>query len=449
MKHSFTTSVRFGNYLAAVLLAGVPFHAFVTVWASSLVGGYTLLRLWSAALLAVCAGLVVYWAERDLALLAWLRTSLVVRLIGLYALLHLVIGLVAYTRADVTLAALAAGWLQNGRFLVFFIFIMALGRYSVWLKQRWPALVLVPAMAVALIAILQYNTLPPDILRHFGYGPGTIAPVQTINNNPEFIRVQSTLRGPNALGAYLVVVCGLLAAQWRRSASRVRVGFFAASAMFALVFSFSRSAWIGAVLAAVVVAVAGLGSHAARVRGAVIAAGAVVLTGVAFVSFSHSTTVQNIVFHTEDRSSVAVSSNDQRESALRGGLRDVVREPLGRGPGTAGPASVHNTGHEARLAENYYLQIGQEVGWVGVALFALICLAVAYRLWLQRDDPLSLGLLAAFVGLAAVAMLSHAWTDDTLAFVWWGLAGIALAPVLASPSVAEPHSATLKRPLPK
>jgi hypothetical protein len=26
-------------------------------------------------------------------------------------------------------------------------------------------------------------------------------------------------------------------------------------------------------------------------------------------------------------------------------------------------------------------------------------------------------------------MLSHAWADDTLAYVWWGLAGIAMVTV--------------------
>jgi hypothetical protein len=26
-------------------------------------------------------------------------------------------------------------------------------------------------------------------------------------------------------------------------------------------------------------------------------------------------------------------------------------------------------------------------------------------------------------------MLSHSWADDTLAYLWWGLAGVAMAPV--------------------
>jgi len=36
-------------------------------------------------------------------------------------------------------------------------------------------------------------------------------------------------------------------------------------------------------------------------------------------------------------------------------------------------------------------------------------------------------LLASLIGLIFVNLVSHAWADDTLAYVWWGLAGIALS----------------------
>jgi len=34
-------------------------------------------------------------------------------------------------------------------------------------------------------------------------------------------------------------------------------------------------------------------------------------------------------------------------------------------------------------------------------------------------------------------MVSHAWADDTLAFLWWGLAGIALGKPLAAVKTRE------------
>jgi hypothetical protein len=104
----------------------------------------------------------------------------------------------------------------------------------------------------------------------------------------------------------------------------------------------------------------------------------------------------------------------------------LAHHPLGDGPGTAGPASVYNHGHPARIAENYFIQVGQETGWLGLTLFTLINVGVGYLLWLRRDDPLALSLFASLIGLTLINMLSHAWADDTLAYIWWGLAGIAM-----------------------
>ncbi len=49
---------------------------------------------------------------------------------------------------------------------------------------------------------------------------------------------------------------------------------------------------------------------------------------------------------------------------------------------------------------------------------------VAWRLYGWRADPLALGLLASLAGISAVALLQHAWADDTIAYMWWGLAGL-------------------------
>jgi hypothetical protein len=40
---------------------------------------------------------------------------------------------------------------------------------------------------------------------------------------------------------------------------------------------------------------------------------------------------------------------------------------------------------------------------------------------------LALVLFASFIGISFVNLLSHAWTDDTIAYIWWGLAGAAMA----------------------
>ena len=135
---------------------------------------------------------------------------------------------------------------------------------------------------------------------------------------------------------------------------------------------------------------------------------------------------QNALLHTSETSNIALSSNEVRLSSVKSATNDALHHPLGQGPGTR-PASFRND-HPAKIAENYYLQIFQEVGLLGMGIFIAINVIVGFELWKRQKDLLSLALLASLIGLTFVNVVSHAWSDDTLAYLWWGLAGLALAP---------------------
>lgn len=424
----FLDSQTVANYLTAVVLIGVPFHAFLTVWGSSLVGHYTALRLWDDLLLLVLTGIVGRWVARDTRLRSWLAGSLLVRLIAAYAGLSLLLGVVALAKGEVNLGSLGYGLLVNLRFLAWFLAVVVVVQRSDWLRRVWPKLLLFPALIVVIFATLQYTVLPHDFLSHFGYNKDTtIAPIGTINHNPNYIRVQSFLRGVNALGAYLVVVLSALATFLVRGRRRLACAVFGVFGLFALYASGSRSAWIGTFISLIVVAVLCFRGRRARLLVGAAAVGVVALGAAAFLVFQHNKALQNAILHTEHDSSIMQDSNEAHADALSTSIRDVFRQPFGGGPGTAGPASQHNTGHEPRIAENYYVQIAQETGWLGLALFAGILVLVASELYSRvAESRLALILFASLIGVSLVNILSHAWTDDTLAFLWWGLAGIAV-----------------------
>jgi hypothetical protein len=73
-------------------------------------------------------------------------------------------------------------------------------------------------------------------------------------------------------------------------------------------------------------------------------------------------------------------------------------------------------------------------------LFIAINYLVACELWYRRNSLLARVLLASFVGITFVNLLSHAWADDTLAYLWWGLAGLAIAPIIADRQKAHGKS---------
>jgi hypothetical protein len=420
--------------LAAAMIALLPFHAFVTVWASTFVGHYMLLRLWKELLLAilVLAGLCLLGVRPDLRRKFFgdrlvLLTAAYLALIGIFALFGLY--------GTVSRKALADGLLLDSRFLFFFLVTWLVTQDHDLIVRLWKQLLLIPAAAVVGLATLQYTLLPHDFLRHFGYGPTTISPTETVDQQEAYTRVQSTLRGANPFGAYLVMVMATLGALVLRRKWWPYAGGFALSCL-ALFFTFSRSAWLGTLLALCIVI--WLNLQSVQLRRILLLSGAAFVLVAASVGYGlrNDDHFQNVFFHTSSHSRSAHSSNQGHAAALTGGLSDIVHQPLGVGLGSAGPASVFNPA-PARIAENYFIQIGQELGVVGLGLFIAINVYIGSRLWRGRESALHVTLLASLVGITVVNLLSHAWTDDTLAYIWWGLAGAAVA---STPSSASKKS---------
>lgn len=425
--------------IVAIIIALMPFHAFLTVWFSQLFGHYTAIRLWKEVLLLVliCGGL--FQLACDAPLRQRFLSSWIVRLIGAFLAVQVVGGAVAYALHAVTLKALGYGLISDTRYGIFFLAVWLAVAKVPSFKKRWQHLVIWPLVVVVLIGLMQYFILPYDVLKHFGYNSTTIFPYEDINSNLRYIRIMSTLRGANPLGAYLAtILCVVIALR------RVRAWWWyglMTGGLMALVLTFSRGAWIGFASGSAVLVVAYMPFRSRRWQLRLGIAGAVLVVACigTFVFVHHNAALQNIFLHTEATSAIKTTSNGGHASALAQGLHDVVREPFGRGTGTAGPASVYNTGHPARIAENYYIQIAQETGWIGLALFLAMNIAADIALWRRRDNPLALGLCAGLVSASFMGLLSHVWADDTLAYIWWGLAAVALAPAILQTKAEHTH----------
>lgn len=428
MKPPVSTKITVGASIVAFILMLIPFHAFLTIWASTLVGHYTVLRLWKEILMLPLLILAAFILFKDKYLWSYVRSSWLFILMFAYVLLHILLGAVAFERHQVNASALADALVTNLRLVVFFFIAWVFATRAHWLRKRSSMLLLAPAAVVIVFGLLQAFVLPADILHHVGYGPATIQPYETVDQKLQYIRVQSTLRGANPLGAYLDLVLtasvALVLIKRQKRLYAVLVGLAGVMVMY---LTYSRSAYIGFAIAAV--ALVWLMAKSNSIRRLLLIGGVCicVLGGISALALRHNSRFENTFFHTDQHSQSSQSSNQARSSALEQGIHDVIHEPLGRGPGTAGPASTHND-HPARIAEDYYLQLGQELGWLGLFLFITINVLIAQELWRRRDDWLASVLLASLFGISFVNLLSHAWTDDTLALVWWGLAGIVLAP---------------------
>lgn len=424
-KEAVDSLTRYGSYAAAVVLMLAPFGALLTTWLGSNFGHLDVFRIWKELIMIPLTLMALWLLVKSPEVLEWLKKSKLLNLILLYVGWNILATIFALWTDKVNSSAAIYALLVNSRFLIFFIVTLVLATRSEFLPSNWKKLVMWPAAAVCLFAALQIFVLPNDFLTHFGYGDTTIPAFHAIDQKDGFQRAQSTLRGPNPLGAYLVIILSAVSAwAYSKRFHDAKLNGLLLIVVLALFLSHSRSAWLGSLLAVGLFAWWSMNHQKYKKLLTVGLVGLAIIAG-ATLQLRNNDYFQNVVFHTDENSLSSDSSNEDRADALRQGFEDVVSEPWGRGPGTAGPASFRND-HSPRIAENYYLQIGQELGIFGMTAFLAVNLLVAFALW-RRHDQMSMILIASLAGITLINMLSHAWADDTLAYVWWGLAGIALA----------------------
>jgi hypothetical protein len=347
------------------------------------------------------------------------------QLAAVYSLLHVLVAAALLRGPLATMAGLAI----DLRYIAFFVLVYVLMKAAPRYRRQFVQVAAGGAVVVIGFAVLQIF-LPPDILTHIGYGDSTIQPYLTVDKNPQFIRVNSTLRGPNPLGAYAVIVLGVLAGVVARGRLKLKknrltmlTGALALGSIVALWISYSRSALVAAFVAVGVVAVITLHRHVSR-RAWI--AGAIILCALAggLIVERGSPLVSNILLHENPSGGSAISSNDGHLSSLEIGARRMLRQPIGAGIGSTGSASLFTD--SPLVIENQYLFVAHEVGWLGLALFIALLAVIFVKLWRFQRDWLSLGVFASGLGLLIIGLLLPVWVDDTVSIIWWGLAAVAL-----------------------
>lgn len=402
----------------------LPFHAFISTWGGTTIGPVEIWKSWKEVLLAVLVlvSLVPTFTDSKMRQALWSRWYN--KLIIIYGALHIVSLLIVGNQTE----PLVVGLSINLRIVSFFAVSQILFYYLKPPRRGVLAALLVPFVGVVVVGLLQMFVLPYDYLTWFGYDKNTtIAPFHTIDQQLDQLRYMSTLRGPNPFGAYLIlpiVVVGDLARRYFTKDRIKSVGFslVAIGGLVLLYGSQSRSAWIGFVLACGVYVLLSVPTVWQKRLVGIGVVGALVAGALAF-QLRDTSFVQNVILHDNPEIGPAVTSNSARIDAFDEAVEDISERPLlGCGPGCAGPASFYDPDGIV-LAENYYLQVAQEIGVLGALLFVGIVMLVARRLFELRADSLALALLASLLGLSVANVLLHVWADDTLAYVWWGLAG--------------------------
>lgn len=422
-----------------ILLAYMPFHIFVAQWGGTSLGG---LEGWKIAKDILAIGLFLLTGVLVLLKVRkreWQKYTAFIMLATLYALLHVVTYL-ANRDTPLDVAALASTY--NNRFI--WIFLIGIGA-GLLLKKRPDQkqlikFVLIISTIVSVLGLAQWF-LPHDVLTHFGYSKELgVKPNFFINEDPDYPRVFATFRDPNSFGAYLIIPILLLVQLVQKAKNKLLVGGILVLHLVVLYLSFSRAAWLGLIIALGTLLVILHREKTTRLlkRFWPLLIAGLLLLSFALYSVRDTSTFRGIVLKVDDKNAATeLDSDEYRLYFMKEGVKGVVDEPLGHGPGTAGIVSIHN-GADGQLTENYYIQIAYEVGVIGLMVFVAIWLTVIKLLLGQKLTFMSSALLASTAAYAFMAMVMHLWTNEAVAFAWWGLAGLTI-------SLGNSHNKTPKK----
>jgi len=405
-----------------VIFGGIVLHAPLSVGFGTLFPKYDLLiKSWKEILMLI-AGVIALFLLYKNKQFKILRDPIMLAVIA-YAVLHL--AMIAFFRNN--LNSVLAGLAIDLRYILFFgLVYVALHLYPEY-RKIFIKVGIAGALIVLVFAILQVFVLPHDILKYIGYNVNTISPYLTVDQNHDFVRINSTLRGPNPLGAYAGIVLTLVISYIanrkivKNKQNLVMCAVLLVGGAVALWFSYSRSALIGTVIAVIVVlaftVLKKISTKMWIIIGLVLTAGVTVILMTINTSF-----VSNVLLHENPTEGNSINSNEGHINSLNDGLRQLISQPLGAGIGSTGSASLY--GNQPEIIENQYLFTAHESGWLGLIYFICIFGLILNRLWKKRKNWLALGVFASGIGLALIGLLLPVWVDDTVAIIWWGLAAM-------------------------
>ena len=418
--------------MLAILLT-MPVWPFLSTWWGSFGGLHIWKSLPTILLTALMVVGLIYLVLCRRDVLAGLFKRRLVWCAAVFAGIVLVSIPLSAASFDAKLAATA----MDLRYLLAFIMALAVAQLDApfWRKvlAKVPTAAIIIGVALAILGLIQVAFLPSDFLSNFGYGPGTTAPSVSIDQTG-VLRAFATLRGPNDYAAFLILPLLFAALSvWRRRSVWSVLAFVTIAA--GILASSSRSAFAAAALALFGLVFMQLPKTIYKTKRFWAATLGLVLVGAAALTFALNNSYLRLhILHIRDDHSAAVAtSNSDHADHTKNSLNRIVRQPLGCGAGCSGPASYY--GSDAKISENYYLQIAEEYGLIGLAVWGATILLITFELWKKRRDMVCAVVLSAFAGYLLIGLLLHVFVDEPLTVTWFMLAGI----LVGLPALKKPH----------
>jgi O-Antigen ligase len=411
--------------ILGLIIAGVALQAPISVLAETYFSSSaSFVKAWKEILLLPAVFALLYIIH-DKKQWRWFVRDRFVQIGSVFVLLHV---LTAVLLPTTNTLQVFSGLLIDTRFVVYFLCVYTLLHFY----RNFISYIIIPALIastfVIFFGVLQVLILPKDVLSVLGYGAGTIQPYLTVDNNENYIRINSTLRGPNPLGLYVAVtmasLVGYMALRRQLAKWAPHLVLVLAASVLVIAHTYSRSAYLAAIITAMLLLFVLLRGQ--RQLQKKVAAGLLVVSCVSMIVLAatwQTPFVQQVVFHTDIYEQNDINSDQQHHASVMAAIAAINEHPFGAGIGSTGSASLFSD--KPFIIENYYLFVAHEVGWLGLLLFIVFWFYVLCRLY-KKATPLAWSMAASGMGIVVAAMVLPVWADDTLAITRRGLAAVAM-----------------------
>ncbi len=403
-----------GLGLAVVLLL-MPFHAFFSIYLGSMGASQTIIQSWKEAFVIVLGVLWIIFILSKRRLNIKLDTTNIVFMLIVF--LSILVTIFVRPESEAVLFGIKTNLVAIA---LYFIAQITLSNRA-FIKRNLMWIIIIPGLIVSVLAILQGLIIPPEFLEQLGYSATTIDPRQIVDGSLKFYRAFSTLGGPNQLGAYLVIPL-VFCLSYAIVQKKWKLLLLALPVLMAIFLSYSRSAWLGSIVA--IFAVLAIATNKKARIYFVVASIVLVFSAGALIStqIGKNTDIERVLLHGRYFENRIEGSDQNRLEAISTTTNSVMARPFGHGLGSAGPASFKST-HPV-IIENWYLQIAYEIGLVGLLLYIIAFAGLLAGMLQDRNNPLAVSLFGATVGMLVMSLFLHTWADSTLVLIMFALYGL-------------------------
>lgn len=312
--------------------------------------------------------------------------------------------------------------------------VAAIGIYEAIASNAWNRFV---------VSTIQYTKYEVGVLHTTPNNMWNILTYGQIGGH-QVVRVGSVFLSPGTAGFYLLIS---FAIALERTVRRVSFGTGLAPTLVigsGLILTETRSAIIGALL------VAFLAFQPAAGRQRHFRTQVALVVGVLGLITVPAAIASGALKRFSLLSDSSNTSTKGHETGFSTGVDVLAHHPLGLGLGTGAGTGQRFGVASTTIPENNYLEVGDELGLLPMVVF--VALTVALILGLRRkararDDPLLTASWAAAAGLAVGALFLQTWSDFSVSWTLWGVAGAMLGMTIGERATASGRRVIARAPL--